>query len=118
MEKNFFVLICAVSLMIFNLGCGNRVASVPSHEETVEIEIIDFILEDVSVSVSTTIVWTNMDYKAHTVTSGISPKKDGTWDSPFIEQGDTFKIQFKETGSFPYWCRVHPFMVGTIIVED
>ena len=118
MKANFFVLMCAVSLMLINLGCDNSEARVPVPDKVVEMEIIDFILKDVSVSVGTTIVWTNMDYKSHTVTSGIPPEKDNIWDSPFMEEGGVFSFQFNETGRFPYWCRIHPFMVGTIIVED
>jgi plastocyanin len=38
-------------------------------------------------------------------------------DSPLLNQDQQFGFTFNQPGVFPYWCRVHPFMIGVITVE-
>jgi len=80
-------------------------------------DIVNFNLESFTVSVGTKVTWTNKDAAIHTSTSGVSDYKDGIWDSPILKQNETFSFTFNQPGSFPYWCTVHPFMVGTVNVE-
>ena len=88
-----------------------------ANENTVRrSEIIDFLLEDITVPVGTTIVWTNMDSNSHTTTSGVPPNLSGIWNSPFLEEGEKFSHTFTKVGEFRYWCRIHPFMTATIKV--
>jgi plastocyanin len=63
------------------------------------------------------VTWINRDRAPHTVTSGVVPTPDGLWDSGAlpIEVGG-FTHVFNEPGEFPYWCQIHPFMVGTVTV--
>ena len=100
------------------LGCRNASVNEGSQNPVRESEIIDFVFEDISVSVGATVVWTNMDNKAHTTTSGVPPDVSGVWDSPFLKQSQTFSYRFTEVGEFEYWCRVHPFMTATVMVEN
>ncbi len=80
-------------------------------------DIINFTLENLTISVGTMVTWTNRDGASHTSTSGVSPNKDGIWDSPILNQGQQFSFDFNQPGVFPYWCRVHPYMVATVTVE-
>jgi plastocyanin len=77
---------------------------------------------DLTVTVGTTVRWTNNDAIAHTVTSGTSDgavgDADGTFDSGFLNEGDTFVYTFEEAGEFPYFCSPHPWMIGTVTVTD
>ena len=82
-----------------------------------ETRIIDFEFEKIEITSGTTVRWINDDDKFHTVTEG-NPPISGEWESPFIGTGDQFEYQFKKAGSFAYWCRVHPFMTGTVTVID
>ena len=100
------------------LGCRNASVNEGSQNPVRESEIIDFVFEDISVSVGATVVWTNMDNKAHTTTSGVPPDVSGVWDSPFLKQSQTFSYRFTEVGEFEYWCRIHPFMTATVKVEN
>ena len=100
------------------LGCRNASVNEGSQNPVRESEIIDFVFEDISVSVGATVVWTNMDNKAHTTTSGVPPDVSGVWDSPFLKQSQIFSYRFTEVGEFEYWCRVHPFMTATVKVEN
>jgi plastocyanin len=70
-----------------------------------------------------TVVWTNKDTALHTVTSGKPGSPDGkfggTSDSPtLIPPGKTFQHTFADDGEFPYFCTLHPAMVGTVVVAE
>ena len=80
-------------------------------------DIVDFDMESFTVLVGTKVTWTNRGKAPHTSTSGVSDYKDGIWDSPILKQNEMFSFTFNQPGSFPYWCTVHPFMVGTVTVE-
>ncbi len=77
--------------------------------------------EVVETTVGSMVVWTNDDTTLHTVTSGTvegnSLMPDGTFDSEFMQQGAEFRWVFDETGEYEYYCTLHPFMTGTVIVN-
>jgi len=71
----------------------------------------------VTVDVGETVTWSNVDTAAHTVTSGSAADgPDGNFDSMLFLAGASFEATFDEAGTFPYFCMVHPWMVGTVIV--
>ncbi len=82
-----------------------------------ESDITNFIFENLTISVGTTVTWTNQDRDTHTSTSGEGSEFDGVWDSKFLEQGEQFSTTFSQPGVFPYWCRLHPRMRATVTVE-
>jgi plastocyanin len=88
-------------------------ASTPGCETTDEC----FNPSSFTIPVGTTITWTNDDTAAHTVTSGKDATHDGAFDSNLFMAGKTFSHQFDSAGKYPYYCLVHPWMTGTIIVE-
>jgi plastocyanin len=71
-----------------------------------------YVPNPITVSMGSTIKWTNNDNVAHTVSS-----QNNLWDSGDIEPGATYSRTFQSTGSFPYYCVYHPGMVGTIAVQ-
>lgn len=72
----------------------------------------------VTINVGDTVVWSNDDSAAHTVTSG-SPSNgpDGLFDSSIFMSATTFEHTFTESGTFDYFCMVHPWMSGQIQVN-
>ena len=72
----------------------------------------------VQVSVGSTVTWTNDDAQPHTATSGQNATPDGTFDSGIMAPGATFDFTFTEAGEFPYFCLLHPNMVGTVSVSS
>jgi len=89
-------------------------SSVPGCEE----ENACYIPFSVSINVGDTVVWSNDDSAAHTVTSGTpSDGPDGVFDSSIFMTGTTFKQTFSESGNYDYFCMVHPWMVGQIQVN-
>ncbi len=87
----------------------------PGCEETDECFLPYFI----TISTGETVVWNNIDSAAHTVTSGnVADGHDGMFDSSLFMSGLTFDFTFNEAGSFDYFCMVHPWMTGKVIVND
>jgi nitrite reductase (NO-forming) len=69
------------------------------------------------VSVGDTITWTNEDAQPHTVNSGENATPDGTFDSGILAPAATYDFTFTEAGEYPYFCLLHPNMVGTVSVS-
>jgi len=67
----------------------------------------------------TTVTWTNEDSVLHTVVSRAHAA--GTsfpeFDSEYIGPNDTFKYTFSTAGTFDYYCVLHPFMKGKVVVR-
>lgn len=100
------------------MGIGS---GVPGCEETNEC----YIPYEVTVDVGGEVTWINED-AGHTVTAGdlnVDPSAVGVdypngFDSGFFLQGASFSHKFTEAGTYPYFCQVHPWMVGIVNVED
>jgi len=77
-----------------------------------------FLPYTMNTKVGQTITWYNGDSAAHTVTSGSisSGGVNGVFDSSLMLSGKTFVHKFTSSGNFPYFCMVHPWMVGEVIV--
>jgi len=76
-----------------------------------------FSPSEVTIGVGDSVTWHNDSSVAHTVTSG-SPEDgpDGLFDSGLFLSGDTFSHTFTEAGEYQYFCSIHPWMTGTVIV--
>jgi plastocyanin len=69
----------------------------------------------IQVSVGTTVTWTNNDAEPHTVNAGEYATPSRLFDS-YIPPAGTFQHTFTEPGEYPYFCILHPNMVGTVEV--
>ena len=87
--------------------------SVPGCEETNEC----WSPAEISVGVGETVTWSNDDTAAHTVTSGSAADgPDGVFDSSLFMAGAEWSHTFDTAGEYPYFCMVHPWMAGVVIV--
>lgn len=73
----------------------------------------DFSVNVLTIPVGTTVTWSNEDNMMHTVTA-----VDGSFDSGFLDAGDTWSYTFDEPGEYEYFCMPHPWMRAKIVVED
>lgn len=80
----------------------------------VEVSIANFayLPNNVTTGMGSTIVWTNRDTLAHTVTAD-----DGSFDSGSIAPGDAFEQRFDKSKSYSYTCSFHPQMNGTLTIQ-
>ena len=77
-----------------------------------------FIPNPVTVEVGTIVTWDNTDTAAHTASAGTSADgPSGVFDSSLIMAGQSYSYTTDTVGSFDYFCMVHPWMEGTLIVE-
>ena len=77
-----------------------------------------FIPSPVVITVGGTVTWENTDTAAHTSSSGTpADGPDGVFDSSLIMAGGNYSHTFDTAGTYVYFCMVHPWMEGTVIVE-
>ena len=78
-----------------------------------------FYPNPLTISGGDTVTWTNKDSLRHTVVSGIpTGEVAGTiFDSKVIEPGQTFKFTFTKAGTYDYFCIIHPWIQGRVIVK-
>jgi len=77
----------------------------------VHIKNFAFVPATVTVPAGATVRFVNDDGEAHTVTSDAK-----TFDSGGLDSGDAWSYRFATPGSYPYFCAVHPYMHGTVVV--
>ena len=75
----------------------------------------------IQVSIDDTVTWINDDSQPHTVISGSNGIPDNKFNSspnfiPLMAPGATFSHTFTEAGEYPYFCLLHPNMIGTVSV--
>ena len=63
------------------------------------------------------VLWTNNDAEVHTVNAGENAAPTGLFDF-YIPPGGTSEYTFTESGEYPYFCILHPNMVGTVLVSS
>ncbi len=126
----------ALAAALYEMGDANPddatvevgIESVPDGENVVAISMTSsrpgcetaslcYVPAEITVSSGQTITWINEDRGFHTVTSGYYDTPDGSFDSEHLEPGQKFRHAFDESGTFHYYCRLHPWMEGTVVVS-
>jgi plastocyanin len=87
--------------------------SAPVRVVEVDMREMRFDRDTIRVSAGSSVRWVNRDHVAHT-----SAGDDGEWSSPLVGPGETYTTQPSRPGEYSYYCTLHPFMRGVIIVED
>jgi plastocyanin len=77
-----------------------------------------YVPAEIAVKAGETVTWKNDDTAIHTSTSGKDTTPDGKFDTSFVSPGQSSKpIAIpNEPGEYPYFCTLHPWMIGTITV--
>ncbi len=78
---------------------------------------------ELSVQQGKTVLVTNADNVPHTVTSGTGPEDSNSgksFDTSIIDAGGKIEISTANLspGEYPYYCIVHPYMKGKLIVTE
>ncbi len=111
MRRMLLMAAAVIALAATLAGCSSD----PSAGNFVWLGMKDnvFTREVTRVAVGDTVTFTNNDAFAHTVTS----KKDQAFEfasGEFTEEA--FELTFDETGTFAYFCEIHPTMRATVNV--
>jgi plastocyanin len=87
-----------------------------------------YVPNQITVAENDTITWINDDTEGHTVTSGIGAgieslltnrkgTENGLFDSGLFGPREDWTFQFEKSGRYTYFCTVHPWMEGLVIVQ-
>lgn len=81
--------------------------------EVIVVKITDLVFSPAAVKAKAgdTIEWVNEDLFDHTATAN-----DESFDLA-IPVGQSARLEVKQPGAVPYYCRIHPNMKGTIDIE-
>lgn len=88
-------------------------AAARSATPAVTIKNDAFAPQSLTVTAGQTVTFTNADDDAHTVTAN-----DGSFDSKGLDTHGVWRHTFTQPGSYRYFCELHPFMKGTIVVQS
>lgn len=108
--KHGFLPLSILCLFFFFNSCSSS-SEPPANE--VYIKGMAFTPATITVSVGTTVKWTNKDAVSHTVTSDTGT----VLNSGNIAANGTFSFMFTTAGTYNYHCGIHPSMVAKVVVN-
>jgi len=79
---------------------------------TVHIRNFAFVPSRLKVAVGQRVRFVNDDDDAHTATSATR-----AFDSGGLDTGDSWTHVFLKPGTYAYFCALHPYMRGTVVVS-
>jgi plastocyanin/mono/diheme cytochrome c family protein len=78
------------------------------------------VTSDIVIKAGTTVIWSNPSTAPHNVISGLPNNPDNKFpsDQNILAPGssDTYSYTFNTPGEYPFYCGIHPVMVGWITV--
>ena len=86
-------------------------AQSPPPQAAVRIKDFAYAPARLTVPAGTTVRFVNDDTEAHTVTA-----VDRSFDSGGLDSGESWTHRFAAPGTFAYFCAIHPYMHGTVVV--
>jgi|SRR3989344_767524 len=112
--KRGFLLVCIIALVIIT-GCSKQTQDnntpATNQENTITISDFSFQPQEIMINAGTELIWKQDDSVKHTVVSA------GAFESNVLSKGDEFKFKFDKPGTYEYYCSIHPFMKGKVIVK-
>jgi len=88
-------------------GAGNGPSAAPGYSPA-NVTVV--------IGVNATVSWTNDDSVDHTVTSTSIPYGGTSLVSGIMAPGATFNATFSVPGTYEYYCSLHAWMTGSVIV--
>jgi len=92
---------------------SNLAAQDAAGATTVKIDNFSFTPKSLTVKTGAAVTWINQDDVPHNVVS--TEKK---FSSPVLDTDQNFTFTFREPGKYSYYCKIHPMMTGTVVVEE
>ena len=106
-------LVAIGGLALAGTAIPSRSADVAPRRHVVEIRGMAFHPEVLEIRQRDTVVWINRDIVPHTATA---TRKSG-WDTGPLLQGESGEYVAAEKGEDPYFCELHPVMLGRLVVR-
>ena len=130
---SFFVVIFVVFHIHEQAFAENRTVNIPFGASNPHFETeapFWYSPPVLTIHVNDTIIWLNSDREVHTVTSGkgvdrgefaqgrMEGKPDGYFDSGPFKPRESWSFTFDKPGTFYYFCTIHPWMDGAVVVSQ
>lgn len=117
MQKTHIRLGVAAIILLVVMAAGRMTNSAVAQtqgpaETAIKIDNFVFTPNVVTLSVGSTVRWTNKDDIPHNVVS-----EDKSFKSKVMDTDEQFSITFTKPGTYTYFCSIHPKMTGKIIVQ-
>jgi hypothetical protein len=98
-------------------------SSIPGYQSLIKASYDPDILpanqSDPGIPINSTVTWVNDDESFHTVTSGnITKGPNGKFNSGILPPKVSWPWTFSSPGKFEYYCTVHPYMDGYVVVAN
>jgi plastocyanin len=78
----------------------------------VRVDNFTFAPDMLTLSVNSTVTWVNKDDIPHVIASN-----DGVFKSKALDTDQKYSYTFTKAGTYPYYCSIHPKMVGKVVVQ-
>lgn len=76
-----------------------------------------YVPYSIAVSRGGQVTWVNGDSAFHSVTSGTYGNQTDMFDSGYMDPYESYMVSFDDAGTFEYFCTLHPWMAGQVVVE-
>lgn len=106
------IIIASTLLILITIISGCEKSPVDPEKKEVLMINKAFSPSSLTVSLNSTVTWTNTDNVDHNVIS-----TSGLFSSGTISSGNNYSHQFTSMGTYAYTCTLHSNMNGTIIVN-
>ena len=84
---------------------------------TITIKNFAFTPRTMTVKTGSIVRWENQDSIPHRIIIIDKDGQDTPVDSSVLSSTQSWSKKFDQPGTYPYYCKIHPEMTGTVIVE-
>jgi len=86
-------------------------------DNTVTIKDFAFTPQTITVNKGDIVRWENMDPAPHRIMFTDSSGRDTSAESGVLASYQSWSTKFESTGTYSYYCKIHPAMKGTVVVK-
>jgi plastocyanin len=103
-----------IAIVLLLAGSPSVSANAQPSATSADVKIDNFVFgpQTVTVPVGATVTWINKDDIPHT-----SVSTDGVFKSKVLDTDEKFSYTFAKSGTYPYYCTIHPKMTGKVVVQ-
>ena len=116
MKKKMLVAIASValplSLAALLIMHPARMKGEDANGTEIRVDNFTFAPDTLTVPVNSTVTWVNKDDIPHVIASS-----DGVFKSKALDTDQKYSYTFTKAGTYPYYCSIHPKMVGKVVVQ-
>ena len=109
--KHSLAVAAAAAALLLGSALPSPAADAPK-PPIVHIQNFKYVPATLTVATGTTVTFVNDDDEPHTVTA-----TNKAFDSEGLDTHQSWKQRFAKAGTFTYFCEMHPYMKGTVIVK-